>query len=64
MRHKIIIRHAPCWQGETFAGLSQHHRKLPNVASEHHFLCLLRSACTATAPPRLLVDAERVTRCT
>ena len=38
---KIIIRHAPRLQGETFTGLSQHQRKLSNVASEHHFLCLL-----------------------
>jgi hypothetical protein len=33
--------------------LSPHQRKLPNVASEHHFLCLLGFDCTATAPPRL-----------
>jgi hypothetical protein len=26
-------------QGKTFTGLSQHPRKFPNVASEHHFLC-------------------------
>jgi hypothetical protein len=28
-------------QGETFTGLPQHLRKFSNVASEHHFPCLL-----------------------
>jgi hypothetical protein len=30
-------------QGATFTGLSQYQRKFSNVASEHHFLCLLGS---------------------
>jgi hypothetical protein len=38
---KIIIRPAPCLQGETFTGLSRPQRKFSGVASVHHFLCLL-----------------------
>jgi hypothetical protein len=36
-------------QGETFTELSQHQRIFPNVASEHHFLCLLRGNRSVTA---------------
>lgn len=57
---KIIIRHAPRLQGETFTGLSQHQRIFPNVASEHHFLCLLRGdwsvAALATVKGLVLVN--------
>jgi hypothetical protein len=42
---KIIIRHAPRLQGESFTGLSQHQRKFSNVASEHHFLGLSGGTC-------------------
>jgi len=33
----IIIRDVPRLQGKTLTGLSQHRRKLSNVAGEHHF---------------------------
>jgi hypothetical protein len=38
---KIILRHVPRLQGESFPGLLQHQRKFSDVASLHHFLCLL-----------------------
>jgi hypothetical protein len=34
---KIIVRHPPRLQGETFTGLSQQQRKFSDVASVHHF---------------------------
>jgi hypothetical protein len=39
----IIIRHAPRLQGKTVNRLLQPQRKFSNVASAHHFLCLLGS---------------------
>jgi hypothetical protein len=36
-------------QGETFTGRPQHQRKFSNVASEHHFPCLLGVIRSVTA---------------
>jgi hypothetical protein len=50
MRSKIIIPHAASLQGESLTALPQQQRKLSNVASEHHFLCLLGTILQRNRP--------------